>query len=56
MRDPSYSVIKYLYPKLYRIDDILEDQSYKYPDSIDQSLIVVNKFSLITLERCWPNK
>ena len=32
MRDPVHLAIKYLYPKLYRIDDILDDQSNKVED------------------------
>lgn len=36
MRDPTSLIIKYLYPKLYRLDDILENQDDKcdHPDSV----------------------
>lgn len=40
MRDPTYWTIKYLYPKFYRIDDIMENQSYKVDDS---KLVLVSK-------------
>ena len=33
LRDPVYWTIKYLYPKFYRIDDIIEDQSHKVEDA-----------------------
>lgn len=48
MRDPCYWTIKYLYPKFYRIDDIMEDQSYKVDDS---KLVLVR--ILLRIEKHW---
>lgn len=39
MREPTKNIIKYLNPKFYRIDDILEDQSYKF-DKDDSSILI----------------
>lgn len=33
LRDPVYWTIKFLYPKFYRMDDIIEDQSHKVDDA-----------------------
>ncbi len=38
MRDPIYSCIKYLNPKFYRVDDIMNDQSWKVRD-VDADLV-----------------
>jgi hypothetical protein len=39
MREPTKNIIKNLNPKFYRIDDILEDQSYKI-DKDDSTLLI----------------
>jgi hypothetical protein len=39
MHEPVYSTIKYLYPKLYRIDDIQLDQSNKYKTNDDNIIV-----------------
>jgi len=39
MREPTKNIIKYLNPKFYRIDDILEDQSYKIEKEENSILI-----------------
>ena len=39
---PVYSIIKMLYPKLYRIDDIQNDQSYCAQNVKDKDLIIHN--------------
>lgn len=40
LRDPVYITLKYLYPKLFRIDNILQDQINLYKPSPDN--IIVN--------------
>lgn len=42
MRYPHYSLVKFLYPRMYRIDDIMEDQSCKFPKTSDASLMPQN--------------
>jgi hypothetical protein len=44
LRDPVYITLKNLYPKLFRIDNILQDQLNYYKQSPD-NIIVKKKFN-----------
>lgn len=44
LREPVYASIRYLYPKLYRIDDIQQDQSYKFR-GVDSDYIIVKNLN-----------
>jgi hypothetical protein len=39
LRDPIYITLKYLYPKLFRIDNILQDQLNYYKSSPDNIIV-----------------
>ena len=48
LRDPIYITLKYLYPKLFRIDNILQDQLNYYKSSPDNIIVKkILKFFLI---------
>lgn len=43
LKEPIYLTIKFIFPKFYRIDDIEEDQDYKFINK-DRSSIIVYKY------------
>ena len=54
LRDPVHITLKYLYPKLFRIDNILEDQMNYYKQSPDNIIVRINKILIINnLEQYW---